>query len=142
MEFNRRCSAGRKPGGQGKKQTEPDTIAGSEHRRVRYCPGKQPQRAVLSAQQVISEIKTPQHIETSPDDADSSNHMVVHLTIVSRLSTFPVRQREPKNKPPDHPARLSRSASFKHREHRAWRFVCGAGMCENSVGEAFHEHLS
>src|SRR5437899_7159080 len=42
---------------------------------------KQPQRTVLSTQQVVGQIETTQHIKTGTRNADDRDCMVVHRTI-------------------------------------------------------------
>ena len=49
IEFNRDSDAGRKTGGEAKKQPKANAVADPEDDRIGYRPSKQPQRTVLSA---------------------------------------------------------------------------------------------
>jgi len=53
----------------------------TEDNRVRDRTGKQPQRTVLSAQQVVGEVETTQHIKACTNYADSRDCVVVHRAI-------------------------------------------------------------
>ena len=81
-EFNGNGDPGRNPRDEAKEETKANTVADSEDDRVGYRPGKQSQRAVLPAQQIVSEIKAPEHIETAAGDTDGCDRMVVHSVIV------------------------------------------------------------
>src|SRR5437016_426656 len=86
LEFDRDGNAGRCAGSEAKEKPQTDAEADSEHDRVRYRPGNQPQRTVLAAQQVVSEIKTPEHIEAGAGNTDGCDDVVVHETITKTRS--------------------------------------------------------
>jgi hypothetical protein len=48
----------------------PDPVANAEDDRIRYRPRKQPQRAVLPTEQVVSKVEAAEHIETASTDTD------------------------------------------------------------------------
>src|SRR5215470_12944083 len=81
VEFNRHCNPGRNTGGHAKKETKSKAIPDAEDNRVGHRAGKQPQRAMLSAQQVVGKVETPKNIEKSARDADGCDCMVVHSII-------------------------------------------------------------
>jgi hypothetical protein len=81
-ELNRQSDTGGDAGSQAKEETEPEAVADAEDNRVRDRAGKQPQRPVLSTQEVVSQIETTQHIKTRARNADDRDGMVVHPTIV------------------------------------------------------------
>ncbi len=62
--------AGSQTSGQAKKHTKAKALTDSKNDRVRYRARKQPQRAVLSAQQVVGKVKAAEHIRTGADNAD------------------------------------------------------------------------
>ncbi len=78
IEFNRDREAGCETRGEAKEQTQANAISDSENDRVRHGTGKQPQRAVLSTQQVVGKIKAAQQVKKGPCDADGSYRVVVH----------------------------------------------------------------
>src|SRR5258708_17993334 len=80
--LNRQGHAGRNAGSQAKEEAKPEAITDAEDNGVRYRAGKQPQRTVLSAQQVIRKIERTQHIKARTHNADGRDGMVVHSTIV------------------------------------------------------------
>ena len=82
IKFNRQRDAGRNTGSQAKEQTKPEAIADAEDKRVGYRAGDQPQRTVLSTQQVVRKIETAQHIKTRTRNADGRDCVVVHARIV------------------------------------------------------------
>lgn len=82
VEFNRKCDAGRDTRSQAKEETQAKTVADPEDDGIRYCPGKQPQRPVLSSQQVVSQVETTQHTKTDAGNADCRDCMVVHAPII------------------------------------------------------------
>src|SRR5437660_11740234 len=82
IEFNCQSDAGRNPGSQAKEGTKPKPIPGSEDNRIRDRASQQPQRPVLSTQQVVRKIEAPQHIKTRARNADSRDCVVVHARIV------------------------------------------------------------
>jgi hypothetical protein len=65
-----------------KKRPRPRPVPDAEDNGVRYRAGQQPQRIVLSTQQVVGKIQTAQHIKTSARNADGRDRMVVHSMIV------------------------------------------------------------
>ena len=69
-------------------ETKSNTVAHSEDNRISYRPGEQSQRAVLPAQQIVSQIKAPEHIETAAGDTDGCDRMVVHAVIVDNALEF------------------------------------------------------
>ena len=77
-EFNRNGDAGRDTGSQPKEETKAEAVADAEDNGVRYRASKQPQRTVLSTQQVVGKIETTQHIKTCTRNADGRDCMVVH----------------------------------------------------------------
>src|SRR5713226_4407157 len=78
MELNRDGNAGRGSRSDSKEQAKAYTVADSEHDRVRHHLGEQPQGTVLAAQQIVSKIKSAEHIQTNAGDADSRDGVVVH----------------------------------------------------------------
>jgi hypothetical protein len=80
-EFNRQGDASRDTGSQAKKETKAEAVANAEDNGVRHHTGKQPQRTVLTAQQVVSQIETTQNITTDACNADDRDRMVVHLAM-------------------------------------------------------------
>src|SRR5437899_2781423 len=82
IEFNRQRNAGRNPGSQAKEGAQTEAIPDSEDNRIRDRASQQPQRTVLSTQQVVRKIEAPQHIKTRPRNADGRDGMVVHVRIV------------------------------------------------------------
>jgi len=81
IEFNRDCDTGRDTGSQAKEETEAKAVADAEDNGVRNGAGEQPQRTVLTAQQVVSEIETAENIKTGTRDTDDGECMVVHLAM-------------------------------------------------------------
>src|SRR5215813_1351650 len=81
VEFDRHCNAGRNTGGHAKKETKAKAVPDAEDDGVGHRAGKQPQRAMLSTQQVVGQVKTPKNIEKSARDADGCDCMVVHSII-------------------------------------------------------------
>ena len=88
IELNRQRDARRNPGSQAKERTQSQAVADAESQRVSYRPRKQPQRTMLSTQQIISKIKTAQYIKARPRNADGRDCMVVH----SKSSAAPARE--------------------------------------------------
>ena len=78
IEFNRDRDTSCETRGEAKEQTQANAIADAENDRVRHGTGKQPQRAMLSPQQVVGKIKAAQHIKKGPCDAYGSYGVVVH----------------------------------------------------------------
>jgi hypothetical protein len=70
-----------RPEAKPKKETKANSVADAKHNGVRDGAGKQPQWAVLSAQQVVGKIETTYHIETSTRNADGRDCVVVHSKI-------------------------------------------------------------
>ena len=56
IEFDGDGRARRNTGSQAKERTEPDAVANTKDERIRHAPRKETQRAVLSAQEIVSEI--------------------------------------------------------------------------------------
>ena len=89
-EFDGNGDPGRNSRDEAKEETKANAVADSEDNRVGYRPGEQSQRAVLPAQQIVSEIKAPEHIETAAGDTDGCDRMVVHSAIVDNaLGLYP-----------------------------------------------------
>ena len=78
MKFNRDGNAGCGSGSDSKEKAETDTVADSEHDRVRHHPGEQPQGTVLAAQQIVSKIKGAEHVQTDAGEADGCDSVVVN----------------------------------------------------------------
>ena len=78
IEFNRNGDASCDPRGQAKKGTEAESKADTKNDGVGYGPGEQAQRAVLAAQQVIGEIKAPEHVKAGAGNADGCDRVMVH----------------------------------------------------------------
>src|SRR6266404_4369709 len=89
MKLNRDRDAGRAPGSDSKEKSKADTVTDAEHDRVRHHPGEQPQRTVLAAQQIVSEIKTAEHIQANAAKADGRDRVVVHRNDCRQM--IPVR---------------------------------------------------
>ena len=89
IEFNRDRDTGRNPCCEAKKQTEANAVADAKDDGIRYRPGKQPQRAVSPAQQVVGQIEATQHIKKGTSNADRGNRMMIdrHVMIVSEPAT-------------------------------------------------------
>jgi len=78
MEFNRNRDAGGQPRRQPKPKPQSQPKSNSKHNRVSNRPRKQPQRPMLPAQQIVSQVKTPNHIEECPRNADRRHSVMVH----------------------------------------------------------------
>ena len=88
IQFNRDGDAGGNPRREAKKETEAETVADSEDDRVGYRASKQPQRAVLPAQQIVCKVQAAEHIQAGTDDADHRNGVVVHsVSIVDAVAS-------------------------------------------------------
>src|ERR1700676_1618919 len=83
IEFNRESGACRNTGSKAKEETKTKSVHNPENDGVGYRPRKQPRRAVLSPQKVVSQIETTQHIKTATRNADRRQCMVIHSTIVA-----------------------------------------------------------
>jgi hypothetical protein len=72
VEFNRDCDTGRDTGSEAEEEAEAKAkaVADAEDNGVRNRAGEQTQRAVLAAQQVVSEIKTAENVKIRAGDAD------------------------------------------------------------------------
>ena len=81
IQFNGQRDTGRNPRGQSENQTEAEPIPHSENQRVSYHSCKHAERPVLSAQQVIRQVETAQHIQTCARNADGCNCVMVHATM-------------------------------------------------------------
>src|SRR5580704_5027640 len=79
IEFNRQGNTGCDPGSQPEEETEAEAIANAENDGISDRAGEQAQRAVLAAEQVISEIKTTEHIKAGARNADGRDGVVVHF---------------------------------------------------------------
>ena len=78
IEFDGQRDTGGYSSSKAKEKTEADAVTDAEDDRVRHGPGKQSQRPMLAAQQVIRKIQTPEHIKTRARDADGGDGVVVH----------------------------------------------------------------
>jgi hypothetical protein len=78
IEFDRKSDTGGDTGNKAKEKTKTETEADAEYDGVRYCSRKQSQRTMLSTEEVISKIKTPQHVETTAGNADGRDCMMIH----------------------------------------------------------------
>src|ERR1700730_9534033 len=78
IEFNRNRDAAAHAGTQAKEKTESKTVANSKHHEIGHNPGKQSQRTVLTAQQIVSKVKTPDHIQAGARNADCGNRLRVN----------------------------------------------------------------
>ncbi len=63
-------------------QPEADAVAGSEDDRVSHHPGEQPQRTVLAAQQIVSQVQGAQYVQKNSGDAEGRHQAMVHRTII------------------------------------------------------------
>src|ERR1700731_4442792 len=81
--FDRKGGAGRDSGGKAKEETKTKSVADAEDDRVGYRPRKQPQRAVLSTQKVVSQIEATQDVKTAARNADGRQCMMIHSMIVA-----------------------------------------------------------
>jgi len=90
-KFNRDSDTSRKTRGEAKEQTEANAVAGPEYDRIRYRPRKQPQRTVLSPQQVVGKVKAPEHIKARACDADGCYRVVIdgHANDCARIRPVP-----------------------------------------------------
>src|SRR5438270_348938 len=79
IQFDSSCNTYRKTRSKAEEGTQADTVTDTEHYRVRYDPRKQPQRAMLSTQKVVSKIKASHYIQAAARNADRRNCMVVHF---------------------------------------------------------------
>jgi hypothetical protein len=82
IELNRKSYASCDTGREAKEKTEAKTVSDSEDDRVGYRSGKQSQRPMLAAQQVIGKIQTSDHIKTGAGNADGGDGVVVHRRII------------------------------------------------------------
>jgi uncharacterized protein len=78
IEFNGKRNARSNAGGEPKEKSEADAVPDAEDDRVRHRPGKQSQRPMLAAQQVIRQIQASDHVKTGAGDADGCDGVVVH----------------------------------------------------------------
>jgi ketosteroid isomerase-like protein len=78
IEFNGKRNARSNAGGEPKEKSEADAVPDAEGDRVRHRPGKQSQRPMLAAQQVIRQIQASDHVKTGAGDADGCDGVVVH----------------------------------------------------------------
>src|SRR5580704_1930129 len=79
IEFDRKGDASRDAGSQAKDGTHPNAVAKAEDDRIRYRPRKQPQRAVLPTEQIVSEIKAAQHVQATTANGDGRDGVVVQF---------------------------------------------------------------
>jgi len=77
-QFYREGKAGGNSGSKAKEKTKAKAVADAENEGVGYGAGEQAKRAVLSAEQVVGEIKATENIETSAGNTDGGDRMVVH----------------------------------------------------------------
>src|ERR1700733_1823056 len=87
IELNRDCDPAGHARSQAKKPAQAKPIADSEHNRVRHRPSKQSQGTVLSAQQIVRKVETPDYIQASPGDADRGHGVMVHGKILRATET-------------------------------------------------------
>jgi ketosteroid isomerase-like protein len=78
IEFDSNGDAGANSGSNSEEETKANAVSDTEDDRVRHRPGKQSQRPMLAAQQVICEIEAPEYIETGAGNADGGDGMMVH----------------------------------------------------------------
>jgi CRP-like cAMP-binding protein len=83
IKFNRESDARCNTGSKTKEETKTKAVADAENDGVSHCPRKQPQRAMLSPQKVVSQIETTQDIKTAARNADRRQCMVIHSMIVA-----------------------------------------------------------
>jgi hypothetical protein len=89
IELNRQGNACRNSGDQAEKRTQAQAVTDTEDQRISYRAGKQPQGTVLSAQQIVGEIETTEHVETGAGNTDRREDMVVHSGIVEGQACQP-----------------------------------------------------
>ena len=77
-QFYRQGEAGGKSGSKAKEETKAKAVADAENEGVGYRAGEQAKRTVLSAEQVVGEIKATENIKTSAGNTDGGDRMVVH----------------------------------------------------------------
>jgi len=77
-QFYREGEAGRNSGREAKEKTKAKAVADAENEGVGYGACKQAEWTVLSAEQIVGEIKATEDIETSACNADGSDGMMVH----------------------------------------------------------------
>ena len=70
------------PAAKPKNRAEAKAVSDAEEPRIRYRAGQQAQGTVMSAEQIVGEIETAQHIEAGTRDAHDSDGVVVHAEIV------------------------------------------------------------
>src|SRR5262249_10525253 len=95
----RHCNPGRNTGGHAKKETKSKAVPDAEDDRVGHRAGKQPQRAMLSTQQVVGQVETPKNIEKRARDPDGCDCMVVHSIIEANTRAVMVRVHDQKGVP-------------------------------------------
>jgi|SRR5690242_7432916 len=84
IEFNGYGDTGCNSGSYAKNKPKAQAVADSEDQGVRDCPGEQSQRAMLSAEQVISKVEAAYDIETSACNAYGCKCVMLHAKIVER----------------------------------------------------------
>jgi hypothetical protein len=97
IEFDGDRNACSNSSGNAEEETEPEAVSDAEDDGVRHRPGKQSQRAMAAAQQVIGKIQTANHIKAGARYADGGDGVMVHwVTIVEGMgadrSGLPVGQ--------------------------------------------------
>jgi hypothetical protein len=111
VEFNGNSDACGYPGNQAKKQSQSNTVSNAKDNGIGYGACEQPQRTMLSAQQIIGEVKTSQHIKASACNTDGRDRVVVHGEIVTRAQLF-------------FSGLVFRSLEYKTRFTDSWRLLC------------------
>ena len=84
-QFDREGKAGGNSGGKTEEQTKAKPVADAENKGIGYGAGEQAKRTVLSAEQVVGEIKATENIKTGAGNTDGGDRMVVHGKIVERV---------------------------------------------------------
>jgi len=78
IEFNGQRDTGGYTRSEAKEKAEANAVSDAEDDRIGHGAGKQSQRPMLAAQQVICKIQTSEHIKACASDADGGDGVVIH----------------------------------------------------------------
>ena len=89
MQLNRHADPRSDARSQPKKKPQPQCVPDPKYNRISHRSRKQSQRPMLPAQQVISQIKRPKHIQKRPGNTNARDNVVIHRAIVMESPTSP-----------------------------------------------------
>ena len=79
VQLNRDRNPGSHPRRDPEKESQPQPVPEPEHNRVSDHPRKHPQRPMLPAQQIVSQIQPAKHIQANASETDSRNDVVIQI---------------------------------------------------------------